>query len=102
MLVLTALAPYTTSGYGCGGGGGARNPGCSGRQSGITGGENTYSGWTSYTNRGGDSNNNNTSGGGGGGCGGNGANQSGGSNDPNSLVVTGGVGVNYPFFGTTL
>ena len=97
------IGPYTTSGYGCGGGGGARNPGCSGRQSGITGGENTYSGWTSYTNRGGDSNNNNTSGGGGGGCGGNGANQSGGSNDPNSQAGAGGVGVNMsPFFGTTL
>lgn len=96
-------APYNNTDYGCGGGGGARNPGCSGRQSGIAGGQNTYSGWTSYTNRGGDANNGNTSGGGGGGCGGNGSNQSGGPNDNNSQGGAGGIGVNMSgFFGTSV
>jgi hypothetical protein len=95
--------PYTTTGYGCGGGGGSRNPGCSGRQSGIPSGGNSYSGWTSYANGGGDGNNGNTSGGGGGGCGGGGSNQSGGPNDPNSQAGAGGVGVDMsPVFGTSV
>lgn len=93
--------PFTATGYGCGGGGGARNGSCSPRHNGVNGGQNTYSGWTSYTNPGGGSASGNYSGGGGGGCGGAGGNYSGGSNDPNSQAGAGGVGVDMsPFFGT--
>lgn len=95
--------PYTATGYGCGGGGGARNASSPTRHNGITGGQNTYSGWTSYTSNGGNSGDSNLSGGGGGGCGANGSNQSGSSNDSNSAGGAGGAGVDMStYFGTAV
>lgn len=87
---------------GCGGGAGARNSN-SGWNDGRPSTQDSYTGWTSYGNSGGNSANGNYSGGGGGGIGGAGGNQSGGSVDPNSQAGSGGAGLNFSgYFGTTV
>lgn len=99
-----------------GGGGGANDGGGQAAQGGSAGGQGardgnsttrissnktTPSGWTSYGNSGGISGSGNRSGGGGGGAGGQGGDQSGGTNDANSIGGAGGAGVDMSsIFGT--
>ncbi len=119
---LTTRAGENTTGFGVtangGGGGGANDNGSQAMQGGSAGGQGardgnattrissnktTPSGWTSYGSSGGISQNNNASGGGGGGANGQGGDQSGGSNDTQSIGGAGGAGVNMSStFGTNL
>ena len=118
---LTTRAGEDTTGFSVtakgGGGGGANDGGSQAMQGGSAGGQGardgnstnrrtsnktTPSGWTSYGNSGGISAIGNYSGGGGGGAGGSGGDQSGGTNDGNSIGGAGGAGIDMSStFGTT-